>query len=477
MLSPLMRRQASKIVHQAWPVLLGSWASIVFGVLDTVMTGHASAVDLQAMGLGVSIYITVFIGLMGVIHALIPILAQSYGAHHQHEVGRLWGQGVWLALFLTLLGSIALLFPKIWLSASGSLDPAVQEKVAMYLKSLIIALPAALVFRTIYALGTAVSRPKMVMLINLGSVLFKAWFNWLLIFGKWGLPAMGAVGSGVATSIVSWMMLLAGIILLRKDPFYTQFKLRLGRPLWTDQKELLRLGIPMGGSYLIEIFAFTFMALLVAREGIYVSGGHQIMANLAAVSFMIPMAIGIASASITAQAIGAGKLHRARITGMAGISIVTIGALLTASLLFVSRGHLAQAYSNDAQVVLTALALLQILPFFHFCDALQCVATYILRAYKVAFIPMLLQIVALSGVGVAGGWWLGFGPGAGALNRVLHWIGPNIPSGAGSMWLMASSGLGFSALLLLIWYAHVLRVYPRSLRRKNLSDPEAHLGF
>ncbi|MCX5592687.1 MATE family efflux transporter [Alcaligenes endophyticus] len=476
LLSPIAWRQASKILHQAWPVLLGSWASIIFGVLDTAMTGHASAADLQAMGLGVSIYITVFIGLMGVLHALIPILAQSYGAHHNLEVGRMWGQGVWLSLFLTALGSIALLFPDLWLSASGQLEPEVHDKIVMYLRSLILALPAALIFRTIYALGTAVSRPKMVMLINLASVLFKALLNWLLIFGKWGLPAMGAVGSGLATTIVSWLMLIAGIILLKRDSFFQRFKLQLGRPLWRDQKELLRLGIPMGGSYLIEIFAFTFMALLVAREGKFVSGGHQIMANLAAVSFMIPMAIGVATASITAQAIGAGQLHRARITGNYGVVIVFLFACLTAGLLLATRGTLAQLYSNDIEVVVMALALLQLLPLFHFCDALQCVVTYILRAYKIAFIPMLMQIIALSGVGLGGGWWLGFGPGKGQLDNFLLRLSPNMPSGAGSMWLMSSSGLGLSAVLLLLWYTHVLRTYPKSKRRINLPDPDAPLS-
>ncbi len=474
LLPPIARRQASKILHQAWPVLLGSWASIIFGVLDTAMTGHASAADLQAMGLGVSIYITVFIGLMGVLHALIPILAQSYGAHHDLEVGRMWGQGVWLALFLTLIGSIALLFPELWLSASGELEIQVHDKIVLYLRSLIFALPAALVFRTIYALGTAVSRPKMVMLINVASVAFKALLNWLLIFGHWGLPAMGAVGSGIATTIVSWLMLLAGILLLKKDSFYARFQLRMERPSWRDQKELLRLGIPMGGSYLIEIFAFTFMALLVAREGKFVSGGHQIMANLAAVSFMIPMAIGVATASITAQAIGAGQLHRARITGNYGIAIVFVCACLTAGLLMGARTPLAQLYSNDAQVVLMALGLLTLLPLFHFCDALQCVASYILRAYKIAFIPMLLQVIALSGLGLTGGWWLGFGQGKGLLDPFLHWLSPDIPTGAGSMWFMASLGLGLSALLLLLWYIRVLKHYPKSLRRKNLPDPDTY---
>ena len=140
-------------------MLVSQWAGISFGVLDTAMTGHASPTDLAAMALSASIYITIFVGLMGVVHALIPILAQHFGAGNNAEVGRSWGQGVWLALGLSVVGAILMLFPDVWLSMSGDVAPDVRERIASYLRALVLAMPAALVFRTIYALGTAVSRP------------------------------------------------------------------------------------------------------------------------------------------------------------------------------------------------------------------------------------------------------------------------------------------------------------------------------
>ncbi len=452
-----------EILRQAWPVLVSSWASLIFGVLDTAMAGHASAADLQAMALAASIYITVFVGLMGVVHALIPIIAQHYGGQRYLEVGRAWGQGVWLALGLSLAGAAAMLFPDTWLSLSGNVDPDVRNSITWYLRALILALPATLVFRTIYALGTAVSRPKTVMVINLGSVAFKFFFNWVFMFGKLGMPAMGAVGAGLSTALVGWMTFAAGLWAIHHDPYYLRFKPRLGRPDWTSQKELLRLGLPMGGSYLIEICAFSFMALLVAREGMYVTGGHQIMANLAALSYMMPMAVGIATASLTAQAIGARDAQKARATGAAGIGIVVIGAALTATLLILARTPILGAYTDDLKVAAVAAALLQILPWFHLCDAMQCIGSYLLRAYKVAVVPLILQVVALTGLGLIGGWWLGFGPAAGMLRPVVQAIAPGAPLGAGTMWLMALSGLGLSAALLFAWYGHVVRVQARLL--------------
>src|SRR5690606_15526715 len=152
---------------------------------------------------------------------------------------------------------------------------------------------------------------------------------------------------------------------IHHDPYYLRFKPRVGRPHWPSQKELLRLGIPMGGSYLIEVCAFSFMALLVAREGMFVTGGHQIMANLTALSYMMPMSVGIASASLTAQAIGARDAQRARKTGQAGIGLVVLGATLTITLLLAAKSPILRLYTDDIQVAVVAAALLQLLPWFH----------------------------------------------------------------------------------------------------------------
>lgn len=445
------------IVRQAWPVLVSQWAGIAFGVLDTAMTGHASPRDLAAMSLSASVYITVFVGLMGVVHALIPILAQHYGAGRNEEVGAMWGQGMWLALLLSIAGGVLMLFPDAWLAWSGPVEDDVRGRVAAYLKALALSLPAALMFRTVYALGTAVSRPKIVMLINLSGVALKALFNWMLIYGKLGLPAMGAVGAGMSTALVSWIMLGAGLWVVARGPGFRQFHLRLGRPRWQPLKELLRLGLPMGGSYLVEVVAFTFMALLVAREGTYVLGGHQIMSNLAALCYMMPMSLGVASAAITAQAIGAAQPAQARRAGWAGLALGLLGALLTSALLLGLRPAIVAAYTSDPQVAQAAMSLLALIPLFHLWDSMQCINSYLLRAYKVAMVPLAIQTVALGVIGLAGGWWLGFGPGQGLLDGVLDLLMPGAARGAGTMWLMAMVGLALSTLLLHAWYWRTLK--------------------
>ena len=449
------------ILQQAWPILVSAWAGIIFAVLDTAMVGHTSAADLQAMALGASIYITVFIGLMGVVHALIPIIAQLFGAHRLSDAGHAWGQGVWLALGLSALGSATLLFPDIWLSLSGQVEPEVRRRIAGYLLALAGALPAALLFRTIYAMATAISQTREVMAINLGSIVFKLVFNLWFIFGGWGIPAMGAIGAGLATLLVDWLMLAAGLWMIGRRPAFRALSLRLVRPRLADQKELLRLGLPMGGSYLIEICAFSFMALLVARDGVYASGAQQILGNLIALCYMLPMSLSLSTASLVAQAVGGNDLRLAQSTGRHGILLVLAGAALTDAVLIMGADSIVAAYTDEARVAVLTLALLQIAPWFHFCDAMHCVSSYLLRAYKVAMVPLILQVTSLIGLGLVGGWWLGYGPAAGSLAPIAVRLMPGAPVGAATMWLMAMAGLALTALTLFGWYGRVLRQYAR----------------
>ena len=455
------------IVVQAWPVLVSQWASIAFGVLDTAMTGHASPQDLAALALGISIYITVFIGLMGVMHALIPIQAQLYGAKQHARIGHAWSQGVWVSLILSIFGASVLAFPDVWLSFSGPVAPGVRERLGDYLVALSFGLPASLMFRSIYSLAQAVSRPKMIMVINLGGIVVKAGLNWVLIYGNLGAPALGVTGAGIASSIVYWLTLTISFLWVWHQPFYQQFHLRLRRPDWQQIWEILRLGLPMGASYIVEVSAFTFMALVIAQEGTTVTGGHQITSNLAALCYMMPLAIGIASAAQTAQAIGANNQPLAHRTGMTGVTLAFCGAILTAVILFVARDQIVALYTSDPAVTTVALSLIAILPFFHIIDAMHCANVYLLRAHKIAMVPLIMQTAALTLIGLGGGWFFGFGPGIGILEPLRLMILPNAPAGAGTMWIMSGLGLLTSGVLLYNWYRYIVLHKPRKAQKRQ----------
>lgn len=430
---------------QAWPVLVGQWALVAFGVCDTIMVGHASPADLAAMALGASIYASVFVGLMGVVIALTPILGQHFGAARHEEIGRTWMQGLWLALWLTIVGWAAMASPKPWLVMSA-VDAGVHERVGQYLHALMFALPAALVFRTVYALNVSVSRPKVTMAINLVGLALKVPINYVLIYGKLGLPALGAAGCGYATALVMWASCGIAIVALSRDPFYKPFGIRFGWPAWRYQSELLRLGIPTGLSYIVEVTSFTFMTLLAAGLGTVVTGGHQIAANLAAFCFMLPLSLSVATSALVAQAIGAGDAVAARRTSRAGLRMGMMLAAVVSLSVWLGRHAIVALYTDDTAVRGVALTLIGFVAIFHCFDAVQGISGFVLRAYKHAVAPMLIYTVSLWGIGLVGGWWIAFHAGFG-----------HGPLGVEGLWGAATVSLGIAAAVLVLWMLRISR--------------------
>ena len=434
-----------RILAQAWPVLIGQWASIAFGVADTIMVGHSSPQDLAAMALGSSIYASVFVGLMGVVIALTPIIAQHFGGERHAEIGKTYTQGLWVALWLTIVGDVAMGFPDAWLVMSP-VDASVASRVADYLRALMCALPAALVFRTVYSLNVAVSRPKVTMAINLVGLALKIPLNYALIYGKFGLPALGAAGCGYATAIVMWLSCGIALVALSRDPFYRRFAIGFDWPRWKYQRELLRLGIPTGLSYIVEVTSFTFMTLLVAGLGTRVTGGHQIVANLAAFCFMLPLSLAVATSAIVAQFIGANDGFGARRATRAGLRLAAGIAIVVSGLVWFGRHAVIGFYTDDDAVAAVALSLIGFVAIFHLFDAVQGMSGFILRAYKHAVAPMVVYTVSLWGIGLVGGWWVAFHPVIGGA-----------PLGARGLWGASTLSLGVAALLLLVWMVRVSR--------------------
>lgn len=455
---------ARALLALAWPILVAQVAVIGLGVIDTVMAGRLSASDLAGVALGSSIYATVFVGFMATLQALTPIAGHHFGAQRYREIGVDVRQTLWLALFLTVAALPPLLFNRTWLRLIDA-SPEVAEISSRYLWAVAAGLPAAFASRTFIALNAAVSRPTVTMLINLVALAAKVPLNFAFIHGAGTLPAMGGAGCGMATALIMWLMLLAHWLLWGFDPFYRRFHAPGGTrhgPIWIRQKELLRLGLPSGGALLIEISSFTFIALLLARFGATTVAGHQIVANVIALLFMLPLSYGIASSVLVAQALGAGHPRTARRAGLRGFRIAVASALLLAVLVYLLREPLVAQFTRDPQVAAVALGLVGLAMLFHFFDAIQGVATFLLRGYKVALPPMLIHGVALWAIGLAGGFWLAYRPPS-------TWpLGP-----AASFWLAAATGLALAgaALTWLADYVSRSRIEEGENEKSRASGP------
>lgn len=437
-----------RITHLAWPLLVGHVSVVSFATVDTVLVGRHSAADLAALSVGSAAYITVFIGLMGVVLALGPIAGQLFGAKKLHEAGHQVHQAVWLALVLSVLGSTLLLWPEPFM-ALARLAPDDEARVRQYLRVLAFSLPASLLFSAYRGFNNAVSRPKAVMALQVFGLGLKVPLAALFI-GGWpalGLPALGVSGCALSTAVVMWTQACVAFVVLRRDPFYAPFQL-FGRGLHPpDRKALwaqLKLGVPMGLSILIEVSGFSLMAVFIARLGTTAVAGHQIAANLVSLLFMLPMALASATSTLVAQRVGARDPHDARRLARHGITLGLLVASAVGTLVYLGREGVLRLYTPDAAVVAAALPILAWMTLFHVADAAQTLASFVLRAYRIATLPMLIFAGSLWGVGLGGGYLLAF--------DVLG-LTPAGLLGAPGYWAASTAGLVLAAVLLLglVW--------------------------
>lgn len=435
MSAPGFAHTVRRLVPLAWPVFIGQLAVMLFSTVDTVMLGRASAADLAALAVGSAAFITVFVGFMGIVLAVGPIAGRQFGAGDLPAAGHSYVQAQWLALMLSLPGSLLLWWPTPFI-ALAQLGPEQAAKVTAYTRPEALALPFALMFTAFRGFAQAISRPRAVMALQVGGLLLKIPLNALLIFGWGPVPALGVAGAAWASATVFLLQLLGAQWLIRHDTAYAPFRIPhvwSVRPQAATQRALLKLGLPMGGSILVEVTGFTFMAFFIARLGETPVAGHQIAVNLVSMMFMLALAQATAAGTLVAQHLGAREPEVARAIGRHALLLCALVAGGVGALVALLREPIVQLYTSNAAAAAAALPLLVWIWFFHLADALQTVAAYVLRAYHVATLPMVIYVVALWGVGIGGGYWLAFENGQGALG----------------FWRAATLGLVVAAVLLI----------------------------
>jgi MATE family multidrug resistance protein len=415
------------IARHAGTVLVGQLAVMAFGVTDTIVAGRYSQQALAALSVGSAVYITVFVALMGTLQALLPTWSELHGGERHHDLGRSARQGLYLGGLAMLVGGVALLFPGPLLEWT-EVPAALQGEVRSYLSVLALALPPALLFRMYGTLNQSLGKPLLVSWLQGASLLVKVPLTLWFAFGGLGLPAQGAVGCAWATVFVNYLFLACAVWLLRTQDLYRPYALwrRMERPDWRAIGEFARLGVPGGLSVMVEVTSFTLMALFIARQGTLASAAHQIAANLAAVMYMMPLSLSIATSARVSYWLGADDPRRARAAIRTGFKLGAMLAFALAGILALGRWRIAAIYSGDPQVVAIAAGLLAWLAFYHLGDATQVLCVFVLRCYRVAVSPLMAYCVLLWGVGLAGGYamaYLGRGPAALHASPAAFWAG------------------------------------------------------
>ncbi len=436
-------QQSRLIVAHAVPMLIAQLASMGMMIIDTVVLGHYGTEDLAAAAVGSSIYVSVLFALVGVLQAVSPTVSQLKGAGRDREIAGALQQCFWLASLLAAPGVLFLLHPDALLRLSD-IEPGVESKVRTYLAVLAWAIVPALFYRTFYAFCNALGQPRPLVVISFVSTLLHAALCWLLVHGWSERPGMGVLGAGIANALVGWFTLACSLVYMAVGKRLAPYRLfrHWQAPDLPAMRQLVRLGLPMGMSSFIEISSFTLTSLFIAQLGAAVVAGHRIVANLAAICYMLPLALSIATLAQVGFSVGANDGRRAQISAFAGMALACTAALILGGILWLGKTPLVAAYTGDPTVRGVALALIIYVAGYQVFDAIQTVAAFALRGYKITFVPMLVHLVCFWGLGLFGGWWLAF--------RGFQGFAP---MGAAGFWLASLLSLVLAATLFggLLW--------------------------
>jgi MATE family multidrug resistance protein len=442
--------EVTRLLVLAGPIIVNQLGQVGMHTADTIMVGPLGPTPLAAAGLGSALHSLVLIMGMGAVMGMGPLVSQAYGAGERAECRRLFVQGCWFALLLSVPLGLYCLFGR-ELSLLLGQERAVAQMTGGYLGALALSVPPALLFvaarQYLEGMGHATA-PMVVTFIGLAANIVG---NRLLIYGveEW-IPALGVVGAGWATTLARWSMLLAiGVFLVANRALYP---LRDGsrRPDVVTLRQVLRVGAPVGAQFGLEVGLFSFAAVMMGWLGAVELAAHQVTINIAATTFMVALGVSIAGSIRVGQHIGAGRVLAVR-RAVLCTYLLGVGFMACCAAVFVLVPRwLIGLYTPHPEIIALGSRLLLLAAAFQVFDGGQVAGMGVLRGAADTRMPMLVAAFGYWAVGLPIAYVLAFRAGLGAVG----------------VWTGLSFALAAVALLLakrvrrVLWRGSVRRVAP-----------------
>lgn len=376
--------QAKKLIQIAIPILFAQIAQNSMGLVDTLMAGRVSAADMAAISVGASIWFPLVLFGQGLLLSLPPTISYLNGSGQRHRIAHQVKQGLWIVIIACIpLG--LLIYHSDFIIYAMKMESHLAEITLDYLRIMLLGLPAYLLMINFRCLNDGVAKTKPAMVITLLGLLLNIPLNYIFIYGKFGLPAFGAVGCGIATAIVNWAMCLMMIMYSKKARNQQDLKVfenLLEKPDWRTLKKLFNLGLPIAVALWAEVALFALTSLFLSPLGANIVASHQIALNTSSFIFMFPMSLGMATTILVGQRLGEGSPQKAKKVTYAALLVGLNITIITAFITFFYRNEIATLFVNDSQVIAMAASLLIIATLYQFSDTIQVVSSGVLRGYK-----------------------------------------------------------------------------------------------
>jgi len=425
------------MLRLAAPLVMAELGWMGMGVVDTMLVGRVSAEAMGAVSLGSVLFYAVAIFGSGLMLGLDTLVAQAYGARRLMDCHRSLVNAVYFSLPLAP-ALMLLVWSWVPLLARFGINPAVLSQTVPYLKAIMWSTLPLLLYFALRRYLQAMDRAAPIMFALITANLVNLAGNWILIYGHFGAPAMGAEGSGWATCISRVYMVLVLILYL----FYDAAAKRTGlfdaslAPDFERIRALIRLGLPAATQLSVEVGVFAVATALIATLDPLSLAAHQIAINTASFTYMVPLGIASATAVRVGQALGRNDIDAASRTGWTGMALGAAFMAGAGLLLLLAPQYVARVFTTDRAVIRTAISLLHMAAAFQLFDGIQTVATGALRGAGDTRTPMICHLL--------GYWFIGL-----PLGYVLCFI---VGWGAAGLWAGLSLALILIGLVLLaVW--------------------------
>lgn len=418
----------------ALPLIAAQMALFGQHIVDVLLAGHLGARVLGIVAIGTNVWGVFVMATVGVMMAVPPSVAQLDGARRRGEVLGVFRQALWMALGFGLLVQQAAHWLAPVVIGRLGIDPALADETVAFVRVIALAAPAVALFCACRGLTDGLKMPRVSLGFGVMGLAILAPLGWAMMYGRLGLAPMGAMGCAWANLISMWASALAYLGFVRFGPATRALGWATGgiAPRPAAILALLRVGVPMSVSVVLEAAVFAAAALVVSTFGEVAVGSHQIALNVAALSFMVPLGLSMAVTVRVGNAVGRGDLAGMRRAGVVGIACALVTQCVPAGLMLLLPHQIAGLYTSDPALVGGAATLLTLAALFQLSDGVQVASMGALRGLKDTRMPMFIAAFSYWGVGMPVGWLLAFHGGL----------------GVSGMWVGLIAGLSCAALLL-----------------------------
>lgn len=390
------------------PILITQISMNLMTFFDAMMSGRFSAVDLAGVAIGASLWVPLSTGINGIVLAITPIIAHLIGGRAEKDVPKVIQQGIYLAIVLSILimtiGAIAL-DPILSLM---DLESEVRHVAKYYLFTLGIGIIPLFIFNTIRCFMDGLGQTRTSMIIILISLPLNVIFNYIFIFGKLGVPALGGIGAGIATAITYFIVCIIALLFLQRIQPFKKFAVfaKWFKPSLKQWRNQLKIGIPIGAAIFFETSIFSAVTLLMSVYSTNTIAAHQAAMNFASVLYMIPLSVGMALTIAVGFEAGAKRYQDARTYGYIGMSGGLFIALFAGGILYLLNGPVAALYNADPEVIELTKQFIFFAIFYQLADAFGAPIQGALRGYKDVNMTLIIALISYWVIGLPVGWLL-----------------------------------------------------------------------